>query len=463
MGTGDAWRVWNDLRRKEDELKWCGHQAGFGQSYDSMGRPADASCTSWGYERLGRVERVRQALADSGPSAQYMIARQLSGINLSSIWGILMAVCEDVALYYGGSVIAGGLIGGFGGAFLGGAGAVPGAAAGAAAGGYAGGALLSMLGLKSLVEGVVHSIPEALEYYKQGFREAWGPTRQDRLSHFGMTAGGSPSSGAFYLAQGHVIMVTTILSVLLAYVTRGKGDKAAALKEISQSPRLGPKVAQWIEQNEGKLSHHPLLRPRGGGGGMAHAEPPPPPRRRGPESEPERPRPSGMPKKTVPCFKANGLPQGSVPEFDRQLTGQETGINNMTVEEYVKGRAAFDAKESLRHPNVARNARADYEAKMTKDLARTLRGQGLSSRQADEKAAELAAAKMKTLAALHNPDMVAGGKDAICDFGCRNINSRIGAQWNKGGRLTELDRAASQIPESMRGSTKMNAKLERCK
>ncbi|SIR89775.1 hypothetical protein SAMN05880566_1371, partial [Janthinobacterium sp. TND4EL3] len=31
---------------------------------------------------------------------------------LSSIWSILMAVCEDIALYYGGSVIAGGLIGG---------------------------------------------------------------------------------------------------------------------------------------------------------------------------------------------------------------------------------------------------------------------------------------------------------------------------------------------------------------
>lgn len=460
MRTGDAWRVWFDLRRKEDELKWGGHFGGSGQSYDSMGRSADISRTSWGYEQMGRVERVRQALADSGPAAQHMIARELSGINLSSIWSILMAVCEDIALYYGGSVIAGGLIGGIGGALLGGVGAVPGAAAGAAAGSYAGGAVLSLLGLKSLVEGVVQSVPQALEYYEKGFREAWGPTRQDRLSHYGM-AGGSPSSGAFYLAHGHVIMITTILSVLLAYVTRGKGGKAAALKEISKSPRLGPKVAQWVEQNEGKLNSLPQLRPRGGGG-MGHGESPPPPRRRGSERAPGRPRPNGMPKKTVPCFKTNGLPQGGVPEFDRQLAGQEAGINSMTVAEYIKGREAFTAGTSVRDPNVARNARVGYQNLLQKDALDSLREKGMSFSDAKVESAAIAADKMKTLAALHNPDMVAAGKDKIGDFGDRNINSRIGAQWNKGQRLVELDRAANAVPEALRGN-KMNAKLERCK
>lgn len=393
-------------------------------------------------------------------SAQHLIASRLSGINLSSIWGILMAVCEDIALYYGGSVIAGGLIGGVGGVFLGGVGAIPGAAAGAAAGSHVGGAVLSMLGLKSLVAGVFQSVPEALEYYETGFREAWGPTRQDRLSCFGATAWGSPSAAAFHLAQGHVIMVTTILAVLLAYVTRGRGDKAAALKEISQSPRLGPKVAQWVEQNEVELSHHPLLRPRDGGG-MAHDEPPPP-RRRGAGREPERFRPNGMPKKKVPCFKTNGLPQGKVPEFDRQLAGQEAGINNMTVEEYVKGREAFGSGKSMRDPSIARKARENYQEKLRRNLIGEYQATGLSPRAAEEKAMQDAVEKMRTLAALHTPDMVAAGEDKIGDFGDRNINSRIGAQWNKGQRLVELDKAANAIPESMR-STKMNAKLERCK
>jgi hypothetical protein len=87
----------------------------------------------------------------------------------------------------------------------------------------------------------------------------------------------------------------------------------------------------------------------------------------------------------------------------------------------------------------------------------------MSREDAKAKASEIAAEKMKTLAALHNPDMVAAGKDEIRDFGNRSINSRIGAQWKKGQRLTELDLAANNVPESMRGSTKMNTKLERCK
>ena len=462
MGTGDAWRVWSDLQRKEEDLKWGGNFGSHSQCYDSMGHPADASRTGWGYERMGRVERVRRALDDSGSTAQHMLARQLSGIDLSSIWSILMDACKDLALCYGGSVIAGAMIGGFGGAFLGGGGAVPGAAAGAAASSYAASAVLSWLGLKSLVEGVAHAVPEVLEYYEKGFREAWGPTKRDRLSHSCMTSRGDPASAAFYLAHGHVIMITTILAVLLAYVTKGKGGEVAALREISRSPRLGPKVAQWVEQNADKLRHHPKLRPIGGG--IGHAEPPPPtPPRRSPEQAPANPRPYGMPKTAVPCFRTNGLPQGGVSEFDRQLSGQERGINDMTVDEYVKGRAAFDTKQSVRDPNMARKERAKFERDVRLRLMKEYQIAGMSLNEAKTEAVKMAAEKMSTLAALHNPDMVAGGKDAICDFGCRNVNSRIGAQWKKGGRLAALDKAVMAIPETVRANIKMNAKLARCK
>jgi hypothetical protein len=69
---------------------------------------------------------------------------------------------------------------------------------------------------------------------------------------------------------------------------------------------------------------------------------------------------------------------------------------------------------------------------------------------------------MKTLNALHNPDLVAGGKDVIFGFGDASVNKSIGAQWNLNSRLQELDRAAQAMPESVRG-TKMNANLQRCK
>ncbi len=461
----DTGQIWSKLQRKEDELKWGGQIPGFGPRHDSMGRPANSSshfAAGWSHEQMGRVNRVRTALRDSGPMAQRMVEQTLSGINLSSIWHILIATCEDIALYYGGSVVAGGLIGGVGGAFAGGVGAIPGVAVGAAAGGVVGGWVLALLGLKSLITGVAQAIPDALRYYEKGFLEAWGPTRQDSRYGFGSDSRGDPSSAAFLLANGHVLMVSAILSVLAAYVMRGKGDMSTQLKDIRGSGRLGPKVARWVEENQDKLRQHFGQRSRAHGT-MPREEVPPPKRRREPEEERQPERPNGMPQKKVPCFKTNGLPQGSVPEFDRQLAGQEAGINNMTVEEYLKGREAFDSRKSVRDPKIARDARADYREKITKELSDSLQEEGLSRSEAKAKAAEMAAEKMKTLAALHNPDMVAGGKDVISDFGNRNINSRIGAQWNKGNRLLELDTAANNIPESLQANTKMNAKLERCK
>ncbi|WBS02975.1 hypothetical protein OU994_01315 [Pseudoduganella sp. SL102] len=81
-----AWRVWSKLERKEDELKWCGQPGGFGRPHDSMGRLADAACHLWGSEQMGRVQRVRRALSDSGPLAQRLIAQRLAGIDVAAIW-----------------------------------------------------------------------------------------------------------------------------------------------------------------------------------------------------------------------------------------------------------------------------------------------------------------------------------------------------------------------------------------
>jgi len=125
----------------------------------------------------------------------------------------------------------------------------------------------------------------------------------------------------------------------------------------------------------------------------------------------------------------------------------------------------------VRDPNIARAARAAQEGRLKTKFALQLREQGWSTLDARTRAAEMAADQMKTLAALHNPDMVAGGRDVIAGFGDRSINSRIGAQWKaltgepgaKSTRLAELDKAAERVPESLRVTTKMNAKLERCK
>jgi hypothetical protein len=133
----------------------------------------------------------------------------------------------------------------------------------------------------------------------------------------------------------------------------------------------------------------------------------------------------------------------------------------MTVEEYIKGREAFEEGAVSRDLNAARRARARYEAELSEKLQEQFEDVGMSPRDAKIKARDEAAKRMKALAALHNPDMIAGGRDVIKDFGDRSVNSRIGPQWRN--RVGTLDQAAAQVPISERAHLKMNAKLERCK
>jgi hypothetical protein len=464
MLGNDVGRLWFELDRREEGLA---HGSRYGwvtgidpRRYDSMGQTLD-SRGSWlrGPYQLSRVERVRSALYRSQDDAIQLLRRQLSGLDVSAIAATLVNAAQDVALIYGSSVVAGAFIGGAGGALIGGMGAVPGAGIGMTVGIKAGTAILAFLGLKSLIEDLGGAIPEALKQYALGFEEAWGPLPRSLSDSFhSQRSQGSVSVAASYFAQGHAILVIAVLSALAAYLLRGAGNKALALSDIRASARLGPKVAMWVEQHADDLARHPRLQPRHrtGAGGDS---PPPPPNQR------SRTTPRGMPRKDVPCFKTNELPRSKVPEFDRQLAGQERGINDMTVDEYLKGRYAFDNKEVMRNPQIARKARADYEEELTVELIKSLRGERVSPEQAEQKAAEMAADRMNTLAALHNPDMAVGGKDVIDDFGDRSINSRIGAQWKSGtqSRLSDLDSAANAIPEHERTTTKMNAKLERCK
>jgi nicotinamidase-related amidase len=67
------------------------------------------------------------------------------------------------------------------------------------------------------------------------------------------------------LSYGHMLLMVTMLTALLAYLSRGKGDpaaKARILQEIRESPRLGHKVADWVAANEEALARHPGLKPK---------------------------------------------------------------------------------------------------------------------------------------------------------------------------------------------------------
>ena len=311
------------------------------------------------------------------------------------------------------------------------------------------------------MQDLIGILPRALQYYQQGIQEAWRSSSENRsCSGPAEWNHGSLSQATFLLANGHVQMVIALLSALMLWISRGRGGRANALQSINQSARLGPRFAQWIEANEEKL--HTLLasRPRQGGGGAGRVA----------ESATKKAAKGGkdggkvkarkqMKQHDVKCFRKNA--KGDPAEYERQLRDQERGLNNLSVKEYLEGRARF--KEIGRKGTGAEQAkaRAKYSKELTKKFKDQLAEQGVVGAEAQKRATAMAADKMNTLAALHNPDMIAGGKDVVTAMGDKGVNSSIGSQWK--GRVAELDEAAKGIPEAERGGTMMNAKLKRCK
>lgn len=163
-------------------------------------------------------------------------------------------------------------------------------------------------------------------------------------------------------------------------------------------------------------------------------------------------------------FSPQKLDHGKFTELDRQLAGQQAGLNALTVEEYLGARARFDPR--ARDPGIARRARRSWRDKLAAAHGEALAGQGIAPAEAGERAARLADQQMRSLHALHNPDRVVGGHDLIGDFGDGQVNCTIGRQWTLArrgevSRVQQLDAAASRVPKWLRASTRMNGQLVR--
>lgn len=76
---------------------------------------------------------------------------------------------------------------------------------------------------------------------------------------------------------------------------------------------------------------------------------------------------------------------------------------------------------------------------------------------------------MSQLAALHDPDMIAGGFDNIGRIGNSGVNSSIGGSWgdhrSPNSRIAKIDDAARQaaLDPNIGRSAQMSAKLEPCR
>ncbi|NPC94183.1 transposase [Bacillus sp. WMMC1349] len=142
-------------------------------------------------------------------------------------------------------------------------------------------------------------------------------------------------------------------------------------------------------------------------------------------------------------------------EFARQLKDQEKAMNELTVYEYRENRKRFIDKGRAKEGNAYQQAARE---RALRDKIDELFEQGLTLKEAKTQANEW----MKTQAALHNPDQVAGGRpEKIGGMGDKRVNFSIGSQWRS--RIKIVDKQIEEIaknmtPEQLK-NTYLNVKL----
>ncbi len=145
-------------------------------------------------------------------------------------------------------------------------------------------------------------------------------------------------------------------------------------------------------------------------------------------------------------------------EFERQLKGQENGINALTLYDWVQNRQNY--LENGRIDTTKEQAKAkDW---LYEDLIEEYIKNGDSREVAEDKANK----KWLQSDALHAPDQIAGGDPYnIKDWGDAGVNRSIGSQWG-GGKAEQLDQYVSNriknenLTLEEQKTMKMNIKLE---
>lgn len=149
-------------------------------------------------------------------------------------------------------------------------------------------------------------------------------------------------------------------------------------------------------------------------------------------------------------------------EFRRQLKGQEKGINEMSPDELINN---ID-----RYSDLGRDEANPGEQKMREEYRKEYWENNyidhLNAYGNEESARKYADQRLQGKAALHNPDMRAGGKPMPTDMGDTKVNSSLGSQWSKKGpssklrRWEQLKKAAEKAKEA--GKKIMNINLREC-
>nr|WP_319024361.1 polymorphic toxin type 15 domain-containing protein [Vibrio navarrensis] len=180
----------------------------------------------------------------------------------------------------------------------------------------------------------------------------------------------------------------------------------------------------------------------------------------------------------VPCFKPSDTlrkkNKDNIKSFEqnyaRQLKHQENGLNDLTIGEYLENRE--------RYRNMKRKgtglAQTDFRESFESDLYQSLQKSYLKTKsiiEAEKLARQRTEEIMANLAALHDPDMIAGGADKVSRMGRKNVNSSIGPQWDKAPagsvkdaktRVQLIDEQVEKAYKNLGADAKLNIQLERC-
>ncbi|WP_185519597.1 polymorphic toxin type 15 domain-containing protein [Listeria booriae] len=153
-------------------------------------------------------------------------------------------------------------------------------------------------------------------------------------------------------------------------------------------------------------------------------------------------------------FKRN--PKHDETEFLRQLQKQEDGMRKLTVDDFLRNRDDYLINGRSTQGDAAQKL---ARKQATQDKIDDLMEEGLSYREAEEKAAEW----IKDKAALHDPDQVAGGNPTLINgVGDSRINSSLGSQWRT--RIGTIDEQIRELAKTMtdaeRKSTQLNIILK---
>ncbi len=181
----------------------------------------------------------------------------------------------------------------------------------------------------------------------------------------------------------------------------------------------------------------------------------------------------------VPCFEPGdtvkktfkGRERELETHFARQLRHQEAGLNDLTVGEYIENRNRYRKMKRKRTGKAQGDFREDFSTDLKDSLYESYRKK-MDAKEAEIEAEKRATEIMANLAALHDPDMIAGGADKVSRMGNSAVNKSLGGIWSGDSqkrkkedptsRLYQMDEQAQRALETLGPDAKMNVSLERC-